>query len=162
DGSYAFYTVGVDKAGNREGAPATADATTLVDTRAPSSSASSSGSSTSTAITVSYSAGDGGSGVDKVELWAQAPGETSVSKVGTHTSGGGSFTYGAAAVDGSYAFYTVAVDKAGNREDAPATADSTTLLDQQAASSSATSPQYSTSRTITVSYSASDLGAGVD
>src|SRR5207253_2815285 len=161
DGSYAFYTVAVDRTGNREGTPSTADATTLLDTHAPASSASAPVVSSSSSISVSYSAADSGSGVDKVELWAEAPGETAFAKVATDTNGSGSFTYQAAG-DGSYAFYTVAVDKAGNREDAPSAADTTTLVDTHAAGSSATSPAYSTSTSITVSYNASDSGSGVD
>src|SRR5205823_5722645 len=146
DGSYAFYTVAVDKAGNREDAPASADATTLVDTQAPSSTATSPQYSASTAIARSYTADGGGSGVDKVELWAEAPGETAFAKVATDTTGSGSFTYQAAG-DGSYAFYTVGVDKVGNREGAPATADATTLVDTHAPSSIASSPASSTSTT---------------
>src|SRR5207253_1951878 len=172
DGTYSFYTVAVDKAGNREDAPTSADTSTFVDTTAPVSSASSPAYSSSTTISVSYSASDVGSGLDKVELWAEAPGASSFSKVATDTipvSGGsfsyaaplasGSFSYMALAGDGTYSFYTIAVDKAGNTEAAPAAADTTTLLDTAAPSSSASSPQYSTSTTITVGYSAFDPGA---
>src|SRR5207253_3152942 len=162
DGSYAFYTVAVDKAGNREDAPAAADATTLLDTQAASSSASAPQSSASSTITISYGAADSGSGVDTVELWAATPSAGGFSKVATDTSGTGSFTYDATAGDGSYAFYTVAVDKAGNREDAPGTADATTLLDTHAPTSSASAPQSSSSSSISVSYSAADSGSGVD
>src|SRR5439155_12063861 len=83
--------------------------------------------SLSAAITVSYSASDTGSGLGSVELWAKAPGAGAFSKVATDSTPGatGSFSYTAAAGDGDYGFYTVAVDKAGNREAAPATADST-------------------------------------
>src|SRR5207237_222526 len=158
DGSYSFYTVAVDRAGNREDAPGAADATPLLDTQGASSTASSPAFSTSGTIGVSYNATDAGSGVDKVELWAEAPGETSFSKVAADTTGG-SFTYAATAGDGSYAFYTVAGDKAGNRENAPATADTTTLLDTVAATSNAVAPQDSPSTTITVDYAASDPGA---
>src|SRR5207245_2068357 len=160
---YGFDTVAVDNAGNREAAPATADSTTKLDTSVPSSSASSPQYSSSSAITVTYSASDTGSGLGSVELWAKAPGAGSFSKVATDSTPGatGSFGYTAAAGDGSYAFYTVAVDKAGNREAAPATADSTTKLDTTVPSSSASSPQYSSSTAITVSYSASDTGSGL-
>src|SRR5207302_1823377 len=134
DGSYAFYTVAVDRTGNREGTPSTADATTLLDTHAPASSASAPVVSSSSSISVSYSAADSGSGVDKVELWVQATGESSFSEVASEPTGG-SFAYYATAGDGSYSFYTVAVDKAGNREDAPSAADTTTLVDTHAAGS---------------------------
>src|SRR5207247_1586995 len=111
-------------------------------------------------ITVGYSASDTGSGLASVELWAKAPGAGSYSKAATDSTPGasGSFSYTASAGDGSYSFYTVAVDRAGNREPAPASADATTLLDTAAPSSSASSPQYSTSTTISVDYAASDPG----
>src|SRR5207248_1634770 len=117
---YSFYTVAVDKAGNAEDAPATADTTTLLDTAAPASSATAPQYSTSRTIDVSYNAFDPGataSGLKSVELWVEAPGDGAYSKVTTSTSG--SFAY-AAAGDGTYSFYTVAVDKAGNVESAPA------------------------------------------
>src|SRR5207249_4209680 len=135
----------LDKAGNYEAAPLSADSTTLLDTQTPTSSATSPQYSTSTAISVSYSANDPGanaSGLDKVELWAKAPGESVFSKVTTDSApaASGSFSYTAAAGDGSYSFYTRALDKAGNYETAPASADATTLLDTAAPTSSASSP----------------------
>src|SRR5947208_544660 len=162
DGSYSFYTRALDKAGNYEAAPASADTTTLVDTAAPASSASSPQYSTSMTMPVGSSAADTGSGVDSLELWAKAASAIAYSKIATNTAplATGSFSYLALAGDGTYSFYTVAVDKAGNREAAPASADSTTLLDTAAPSSSASSPAYSSSTTITVSYAAGDSGSG--
>src|SRR5207253_2620147 len=142
DGSYDFYTRAVDKAGNYEAAPASADTSTLVDTQAPTSSATSPQYSTSTGFTVTYSASDplkdgssaddppkdgSASGLDKVELWAKAPGASVFTKAATDSSPGatGSFAY-TATIDGSYEFYTRAIDKAGNYEAAPPSADSST------------------------------------
>ena len=61
--------------------------------------------------------------------------------------------------DGTYNFYTVATDKAGNVEAAPAGADATTTytLDTVAPTSQATVPTWSTP-TVTVSYTAADTG----
>src|SRR5207302_1635717 len=126
DGSYSFYTVAVDRAGNVETAPAAADTSTFADAGTAASAATSPQYSTSTAITVSYAASDPGpnaSGLDRVELWVKTPGSSSYSKTATSTSG--SFAYSAGG-DGSYSFYTRAVDKAGNYESAPTAADSTT------------------------------------
>src|SRR5439155_1495113 len=123
DGSYRFYTVATDKAGNSEAAPASADSETLLDTREPASSASSPAFYASTTITVNYSTTDcAGAGLNKVELYAKAPGDPSYTKVATDSSpaSSGGFTYHATAGDGSYGFYTVATDKAGNAEAAPA------------------------------------------
>ena len=62
------------------------------------------------------------------------PGAGEFAKVATDANPGatGSFAYTAAAGDGSYGFYTVAFDKAGNREDAPTAADASTLVDAPA------------------------------
>src|SRR5439155_312022 len=128
DGSYSFYTVSADEAGNVEAAPASADATTLLDTVAPTSAASSAHYSTSTTISVAYTASDPGysaSGLDKVELWVKTPGASEYAKAMTAAtpSASGSFSYAATAGDGSYSFYTVSADEAGNVEAAPASAD---------------------------------------
>src|SRR5206468_1414603 len=122
-------------------ASASADTSTLVDTVKPISAASSPALSSSTTIQVDYSAADDSpsSGLDKVELYAKAPGDSAYAKVATDSSptSAGSFSYHAAAGDGTYRFYTVAIDKAGNAETAPASADSQTLLDTVKPSSSA-------------------------
>src|SRR5439155_313716 len=160
DGSYRFYTVATDKAGNAEAAPASADAETLLDTAAPSSAASSPALSSSTTIQVDYSASDASpsSGLDKVELFAKAPGDPDYAKVATDSSppSSATSTYHASAGDASYRFYTVATDKAGNVEALPASADAETLLDTAKPASSASSPALSSSTTIQVDYSASD------
>ena len=68
-------------------------------------------------------------------LYAQAPGQTGYTKVATNTGGAtsGSFSYAATAGDGSYGFYTVATDNAGNAQATPAGAQTTTLLDSDRA-----------------------------
>jgi hypothetical protein len=134
-GAYSFYTLATDKAGNVEAPPASADATTSygLDTTPPTSKAASPTYSAATTLTVTYTASDntGGSGLASVELWAEAPGATSFTKVSTHTgsAGSGSFSYAATAGDGSYAFYTIAVDAAGNRQATPTAPQTRTLLD---------------------------------
>src|SRR5205823_2413147 len=135
-----FYTVATDKAGNAEASPSSADTETLLDTANPSSSRSEERRSGSTTIAVDYTASDTtpSSGLDKVELYAKAPGDSSYAKVATDSSpgGSGSFSYSTTAGDGSYRFYTVATDKAGNAETAPSSADTETLLDTANPSSS--------------------------
>ncbi|MCW3058035.1 MAG: polysaccharide deacetylase, partial [Solirubrobacterales bacterium] len=163
DGGYSFYTVASDNAGNAETAPGSPDTTTMLDRAAPSSKASAPAVSGSTSITVGYTASDGGSGLERVELYAKAPGQSTYTKVATDSSGSssGSFTYTAEAGDGSYSFYTLATDNAGNTESAPGPADASTLLDTTAASSKASAPVRSGSTSITVGYSASDGGSGL-
>ncbi|TML36992.1 MAG: hypothetical protein E6G29_02885 [Actinobacteria bacterium] len=131
DGDYAFYTVAYDKARNVEAPPGAPDATTTLDTAAPTSSASGATAIDASSIQVDYTADGTGSALDKVQLYAQAPGETGFSKVATDSSPaatGGHFDYTATAGDGDYAFYTVAYDKAGNVEAAPGSPDETTTL----------------------------------
>src|SRR5205823_2313526 len=159
-----FYTVAVDRAGNVEASPATADTSTFVDTVTSASTATSPQYSTSTAITISYTASDPGpnaSGLDKVELWVRTPGASAYGKAMTDTAPAvdGSFAYTAAAGDGSYSFYTVSSDKAGNVEKAPAAADTSTFVDTALPTSSASSPHYPSSAPFTASYTASDPGA---
>src|SRR5207244_1988983 len=67
---YAFYSVAIDTAGNRETAPATAEATTRVDTAAPSSTVSTPAFSLGT-FTVSWPGSDGanGSGIVRYDVY---------------------------------------------------------------------------------------------
>jgi hypothetical protein len=164
DGTYSFYTIATDKAGNAEGAPAGADSTTLLQTTAPTSQASSPQYANTTGFTVTYSASAGGSGLAKVDLYAKGPGDAGYTKVATDStpSGSGSLGYTATKGHGTYSFYTIATDKAGNAESAPASTDTTTLLDTTAPSSQAQSPATSTSLKFTVPYIASDgTGSGL-
>src|SRR5215210_2397342 len=165
DGSYSFYTLATDNAGNVQEEPAEADATTWLDTGLPVSQASSPQSPTSNNFNVSYAASDpgpAGSGVAKVELYARGPGDSSYVKVGTDVTPGatGSFNYTASGGGGSYDFYTVATDKAGNAEPEPSSADTTTTVDATSPQSQAGSAQYATASGFAVSYAASDPGPG--
>ena len=133
DGPYSFYTLSSDNAGNSETAPNNPQATTLLDTTAPTSTATAPTYTTTATWTVTYSAADssGGSGLASVELWAKPPGASSYAKVATNTSGNGagSFSYTGGTGEGKYAFYTIAVDRAGNRQAAPSSANTSTILD---------------------------------
>ena len=60
--------------------------------------------------------------------------------INTQRQHSGSFSYTATAGDGSYGFYTVATDNAGNAQATPAGAQATTVLDSTAPSSTASSP----------------------
>jgi hypothetical protein len=170
EGSHTFQVRAVDKAGNTD--PTPASFTWLVDTKQPSSSASSPPFNGSSTITVQYTASDPSpsSGLDKVELWAKGPNDTAYSKAATDDAPGssGSFSYDASEGQGSYSFYTRALDKAGNYEDPPfaadgitIVADTTTLVDLTPPASQANSPAYSAATTFSVGYTASDTGSGV-
>jgi VCBS repeat-containing protein len=130
----AFATEGVhtvsftvtDTAGNS----ASDTSTLMIDSVKPTSSARNVSSTTSNSMTVNYTASDATSGIASVQLWVKRPGDTSYALTQTLTTAAtsGSFTYLAAAGEGTYSFYTVAVDAAGNTEDAPADADATIVL----------------------------------
>jgi Bacterial Ig-like domain (group 1) len=130
DGSYSFYTIATDQAGNARAAPAGPQATTVLDTAAPTSKASApSSASAGSTISVSYTASDGsGPGLAEVDLYAQAPGQSGYSKVSSDTSGStsGSFSYALSAGAGAYSFYTIATDQAGNGQAAPSAPDAST------------------------------------
>jgi chitinase len=162
DGSYAFYTVALDTAGNEEAAPATADASTLVDGAAPTSQATADPVAAGSPVTVDFTASDAASGIARVDLYARAPGETDYAKVASRNGlESGSFSYEVFAGDGTYRFYTRAVDGAGNVEDAPAGPDATVAVDTLAPDSSASAPARSRTTTLSVDYATSDEGTGL-
>jgi hypothetical protein len=158
DGSYSFYTVAIDQAGN-VGANSPAQST-LLDTVVPTSTASAAPYSTSTTFSVNYTAQDpqsngSASGLAEVDLYEEGPGDSGYTKVASTTSNlaGGSFTVNGAQ-DGTYSFYTIAVDQAGNAGN-PSTP-AITMIDTQQAVATAHAPQFSSSPTITVNYTAQD------
>jgi hypothetical protein len=118
DGTYEFYSVGIDEAGNRETAPLVADTTTILDRAAPSTSAGQVPPKVSTpTIKIPFRATDsGGSGIASVELYAHADGQpTYLAASGTVSPFTFTFDQGAS----NYYFYTIGVDVAGNREGIP-------------------------------------------
>jgi uncharacterized protein YegL len=121
-----------DPAGN-ESAPSVDAVSRAGDTTPPFSVAGPLGAVyTSGAIAVPYLATDDASGVTQVELWARhRPNEaqpwSAWGLAATATSSPVLYTF--AIGDGSYEFYTIAIDGASNREAAPAAADTATRRD---------------------------------
>jgi hypothetical protein len=159
--AYAFYSVATDWAGNREGTPATPEASTEVDAVPPSSSVSPlPGFSNAASFTVSWSGQDsaGGSGVasydvfvsdDRGPFTAWLTGSTQTSAVFAGQDGH------------AYAFYSVATDNVGNRQPAPAAAQAGTAVDATPPRSSVSPlPSVSNAATFTVSWSGSDNAGG--
>ncbi len=70
DGYYEFYTIAVDRAGNAEAPPATADASMTIDTTAPTLTVTSpsSGATLEGSATVTWNASDSLSGIDHYEV----------------------------------------------------------------------------------------------
>ncbi len=118
-----FFTSGNSAAG-----------TGISDRTAPTATANAPAGSDVAQIVVPASYSDGGAGVTSVALWAKAPGAPSFSLASTNTfaasaSGTTTFIYTAAAGIGTYSFYAVATDGAGNVQATPAGAQLTTSFD---------------------------------
>ncbi|HEX6246961.1 MAG TPA: choice-of-anchor O protein [Nocardioidaceae bacterium] len=95
----------------------------------PRSRADSPATTSMVAVPVRYTAVDRDSAIRKVVLFVRRPGSTGFSRAAVDRDVDGRFRYRTGGVNGAYAFYTVAVDAKGNREAAPASADSVTVLD---------------------------------
>jgi uncharacterized repeat protein (TIGR03803 family) len=126
--SYGFYSVATDNAGNLEAAPSDAQATTIVDTSAPSSSVNSISSPQDSAhIHLSWSGADGvtGSGIDTFNIFVSVDGGSYSELLHQTADTSASFDglYGH-----TYSFYSVATDHAGNVEAAPGTPDATVAI----------------------------------
>ncbi len=140
------------------------------DTTAPVSKASAPAVSTSPTWQVSYTATDNGSGVAKVELFVKRPGAASYASAGVDTAPAldGKLVFDSGGVEGDYAFYTVATDKAGNVEGVPATPDAVTSytqagpgeLDTTPPTSKAHSAKVTRRETVQVRYRAKDRAGG--
>ncbi len=155
-GSYAFYTIATDRAGNVEATPAMPDAVTQllaepVDVAAPWSRATAPAIVTARAFAVGYTAADDVSGVAWVVLYAKGPSDPVFRAVDLRYGATGSFAYTAAA-DGLYAFYTIATDRVGHVEAAPAVPDVVTEVETTVPQSQAVAPWITNRGTFTVGY----------
>jgi hypothetical protein len=103
------------------------------DSTAPVSSATSPTYSQDTSFQVQYtdSDGAGGSGVGSLDLWVKGPSDSSYSPAQTvhDPPANGSITFSATEGDGTYSFYTLATDNAGNLEARKTTPDAQTAVD---------------------------------
>ncbi|TMK67918.1 MAG: hypothetical protein E6G53_01535, partial [Actinobacteria bacterium] len=165
DGPYRFYTLAYDVAGNSELPPAGADATTTLDTFAPTSAASAPVGTKAASIQVGYTADGTGSPLARVELWVKGPGDIGFTKAQTDAAPGPTghgFTYFAGKGDGDYSFYTLAYDQAGNVEAAPGSPDATTAFDTTApALSCASADSAWHAQNVSLPCTASDSGSGL-
>ncbi len=138
--TYAFYTIATDNAGNVEAAPSVPDATTqILSPNAPPTSKINALAAyqKSSSIALSWTGVDNsGSGIAGFDVYvADNGGAFTLFKHEGATTLSDTFT----GVDGhQYGFYTIASDNAGNVEDAPSTADATTVVDLTAPMSSIT------------------------
>src|SRR4051812_28091238 len=145
------------------GAPA---ASALADVT-PQSAAQPPAFATGPSFDVPYTASDDslGLGLAHVDLYVKTPDDLTFSTLPVEsdaTPDSPVFTYTPTAGDGRYAFYTVAVDNAGNSEPQKLTEDGATTVDSTAPTSSASAPATSKAGPIPIAYSADDgSGSGV-
>lgn len=164
EGSYEFYTIAADLAGNEESMPPQPDDQTIYDLTEPTSSCSTSQYTNALPIAVDFNAFDQLSSIYAVELWFRF-------NNGSYTNTGliiyslsGRFLYTPTFGDGTYDFYTIAIDNAENRENAPFTADTSTILDrvQPTSTMNPAPPLYSNISQVNLPFTASDgSGSGI-
>ncbi len=124
DHVYGFYSVATDNAGNVQTTPGGAQATTEVDTAAPTSSVAVLPAFSTPNFTVSWSGSDvGGSGVASFDIFRSENGAAFTLILDNTTATSATFNGQAGQ---SYAFYSVATDNIGNQEATPASADAQT------------------------------------
>jgi len=163
NGTYDFYTIASDRATNEEDAPGSPDATVVFDSTAPTSSASCQDSSNSSPIDVDFTASDGLTGVDETALWYRCEGGAWTDSGQTLTGDAGTFSFALSDGEGTYEFYTVSIDEAGNDEAPPAEADCSVFYDCTLPESSCDcSPWVNVRQWISVWFTASDNLAGLD
>jgi hypothetical protein len=167
-GFYEFYSTATDRAGCIEASPATADIAKMYDSIAPASSCGSLGAywCNSAPLPITATGADSGVGLGSVELFYRRSADNVT--FDAWTSGGvdsvapwsWSFTFTGG--QGRYEFYTVATDRLGNAESAPATADVSCAFDSTPpAVTLAQLPPYVISSVFNVSGSATDAGGGI-
>ncbi|HTU90201.1 MAG TPA: hypothetical protein VMF69_09020 [Gemmataceae bacterium] len=125
--TYGFYSIATDNAGNIQSTPPGAQASTKVDTVAPTSSVSALPAFSPASFTVSWSGTDnaGGSGIASYSIFASDDGGpftpllTDTTQTSTTFMGVNGHTYG---------FYIVATDNVGNVQPTPTAAQATTAV----------------------------------
>ena len=134
---YGFYSVATDAAGNVQKRPSAAQATTLVDIAPPTSKVAALATiQTSTKFSVKWSGTDGktGSGIAAYTIYVSDNGGDFVPWLIGTTRTSATFS----GLDGhTYAFYSVATDKAGNVQPTPTAPQAVTTVAVRRASSRA-------------------------
>lgn len=150
DGTYEFYTIATDKAGNVQAAPAGNNTWTILDTSAPGSHINALPAyETTVAFPVSWAPDAGITDILTYQIQYDA-GAGWVTWLGDTTATSAVFT---ATGQGVYAFRSIAWDRAGNRETPPATNDTWTVVDTiPPASQVSALPTYETNVTFLVSW----------
>jgi serine protease AprX len=164
DGDYEFYSIATDNASNVEPAPASADATTTVDTTDPSSSVDALPTYESNQeFVVNATASDATSGLSEVDLhYSRDGGPWTSYGIVTIVPWSWDFNSSTTGGDGFYEFYSIATDTAGNVESPPGIPDANTTVDTTPPWSLADPlPAYETSALFTITATAGDLTSDV-
>lgn len=127
-GTTYYFRVNSRNGSDQNSAPSAAEFSTQ-DADLPISVVGALPANVGTTFDVAYTASDVGSGLASVELFYNFDGGTFTSS-GVHTASPISFT--GVDGDGTYGFYTVALDSVGNTEAAPGAADASTIVDTSA------------------------------
>jgi len=172
DDKYFFAARAKDHADNQEDFDGTADSQTVYDTQRPASDCDAPQYASGATIAVSYTADDAESGVKNVKLWYRLEGGTWTysGHLSTDSTVGvfqflpedyANTGFWAGDTDGKYDFFTIAYDHAGWPEEPPASPDASTIHDTTEPESTCSSPDFSTSASIIVSFAATDITAGI-
>ena len=155
--TYAFYSIAIDAVGNVEAPPSLYDATTEVDTSAPTSAVLALLGFSPATFAVSWTGSDGlGAGIASYDIYVSVNGGSSTLWLDDTTATTADYT----GIDGStYAFYSIATDLRGLTEAAPVTPDASTTVDILAPTSAVQSLAAFSADVFTVSWSGTD-GAG--
>jgi pimeloyl-ACP methyl ester carboxylesterase len=122
--TYGFYSVATDNVGNVQATPASAQASTTVDTSPPTSNVEPLPQFSPASFTVSWSGNDGGgSGIASYDIYVSANGSP-FSPLLTNTTL--TSTQFAGVVGDTYGFYSVATDELGNVQPTPTAAQAST------------------------------------
>ncbi len=157
--TYRFYSIATDHIGNIQPTPSSPQATTEVDTSAPTSSVSTLPAFSPVSFTVSWSGTDKmpGSGLATYNVFVSEDDgsykslETNTTLTSTTFTGQSGHTYG---------FYSIATDNEGNEEIAPSSAQTTTTVDGVAPTSSVLALPATSLPSFTVSWSGQDNPGG--
>ncbi|MBN1592813.1 MAG: choice-of-anchor D domain-containing protein [Candidatus Coatesbacteria bacterium] len=160
DGTYGFFCLATDAAGNQEAMKTEADSELLIDSNRPDSHASCGLSHTKPPVDVAYAATAATCEIASVALWyrySDGSNWTDWADSGFSENGvAGVISFEPAEGDGTYEFYTLAEDECGNSELGPGIADCTAILDTNAPTCSVVTPEYSNTNSIDVQYECVD------
>jgi len=166
EGTYCIYTVAADEAGHVEAAPATPDDQIMLDWTAPVTDCASPPYASAPTIVLSYTASDAMSGMQSVSAWVKVGDDAWVDTGATGSADGGVIEVDVSVWgEGAFGLCARGSDNAGNVEDLPDTAPTTTVYDATAPVSAASLPAegvFANTTPIDVPYTASDSLSGLD